>query len=186
MPARFWPLLLTLVCCVAVEFALTTWSPDLLRQQAGMAAGPASFGVTALLVGMLVGRLLVGRLARRRSPVGLLLAALGLTAAGWLVTWTASGPATALAGLVLTGLGIAGHYPLSASLVLQASEGRGDQASGAMSIGIGVSAGGAPFALAALADRTSTHTAFLVVPALLVAAALLLGVSIRGSRATIA
>lgn len=183
LPVRYRLLLLTLVCCVAVEFALTTWSPDLLRQQAGMAAGPASYAVTALLLGMLAGRLLVGRLARDRGAAGLLLGALGLTAAGWLVTWLATAPAPAMAGLVLTGLGIAGHYPLAATLVLQAAQGRGDQASGAMSIGIGLSAGGAPFVLAALADRTSTHTAFLVVPALLAVAAVLLTLA-GGARPT--
>lgn len=185
MPVRYRVLLLTLMCCVAVEFALTTWSPDLLRQQAGMAAGPASFAVTALLVGMLAGRLLVGRLARRRDAAALLLGALGTTAAGWLVAWLATAPALAMAGLVLTGLGIAGHYPLAASLVLQAAAGRSDQASGAMSIGIGLSAGGAPFALAALADRTSTHTAFLVVPLLLAVAAGLLTVAGRSAPAAL-
>lgn len=183
MPGRFWPLLLTLVCCVAIEFALTTWSPDLLRQQAGMTAGPASFAVTAVLAGMLAGRLLVGRLARNRAAKGLLLAALGLTVAGWLVTWTATAPAVAMAGLVLTGLGIAGHYPLAATLVLGAAEGRGDQASGMMSIGIGLSAGASPFVLAALADRTSTHTAFLVVPVLVVLAVGLLSLAGAGRPA---
>jgi predicted MFS family arabinose efflux permease len=39
-------------------------------------------------------------------------------------------------------------------------------------VATGVASGVAPFALGALADRAGTHTAFLLVPALLVAAAL--------------
>lgn len=174
LPVAFWPLLLILVLCAGVEFAFTSWSPDLLRQRAGMAAGPASIGVTAIVSGMLAGRLLIGRLARSRAPSGLLMAALGLTGLGWLVTWTATEPVQAMAGLALVGLGIGGHYPLAATLALAAVGTRRDQASGVISIGIGISAGGAPFALAALADRSSTHAAFLVVPAMLAAATALL------------
>jgi MFS family permease len=179
LPTAFWPLALVLVVCVGVEFTLTTWSPDLLRQRAGMSAGPASVGVTAIVAGMLVGRLLIGRLARRRSTGGLLMASLGVAAVGWLLTWTAVGPVQAMAGLALTGLGAAGQYPLAATLALDAAAELRDQGSGVLSIGIGTSAGAAPFALAALADRTSTHTAFLVVPALLLLAALLLATVVR-------
>jgi hypothetical protein len=49
-----------------------------------------------------------------------------------------------------------------------------DRAAGVMSVGIAIAAGGGPFALGALADPTSTHQAFLVVPALMAAALALL------------
>jgi hypothetical protein len=51
-----------------------------------------------------------------------------------------------------------------------------------MSIGIGVSSGLGPFVLGALADARGTHTAFLVVPVLVVTCLLLLGVPPRPAR----
>jgi hypothetical protein len=51
-----------------------------------------------------------------------------------------------------------------------------------LSIGVGLAAGGGPFALGALADASSTHQAFLVVPVLLGVAAGLLLLSARLNR----
>lgn len=182
LPAAVWPAVLLVVLCVAVEFCMAAWSADLLRQRTGVSPGVAAAGVSAVICGMTAGRIAVGRLALRHPPQRLLLAALALTVAGWAVTWTSTVPALALAGLFVTGTGIAAHYPLGASLVLAAATPPlGDRAAGVMSVGIGIAAGGGPFAVGALADATSTHTAFLVVPALLgIAIVLLLRLSIKG------
>jgi predicted MFS family arabinose efflux permease len=160
----FWVFLAMLMACVAIEFCCAAWSADLLRTRTGMSPGAASIGVTAVVSGMAVGRFAIGRLAMRYTPRELLLGALGLTVVGWALTWVSTAPAPALAGLVVIGLGIAGHYPLSASLTLASVPGQSDQASGAMSVGISAAAGLAPFALGTVADATSTHTAFIAVP----------------------
>lgn len=76
-----------------------------------------------------------------------------------------------MAGLVLCGLGIALQFPLGAALAVEMSGGRPDRGAGRVSFAAGLASGVAPFALGALADRTGTHTAFLLVPVLLVAAA---------------
>lgn len=142
---------------VAGEFCTTAWSADLLRQQIGVSAGAASAGVTAIVAGMAAGRVVAGRLALRTQTRHLLFAALAVTALGWLVTWLATVPVAAIAGLTLTGLGIAGHYPLGVALVLGSVPGQGDRATGVLSLGIGFSAGLAPFAIGTLADATSTQ-----------------------------
>ena len=54
---------------------------------------------------------------------------------------------------------------------MQASGGRPDRGAGRVSFAAGLASGAAPFALGALADRTGTHTAFLLVPVLLAGAA---------------
>ncbi len=167
-------LVATVVGCVGIEFCCTAWSADLLRQTVGLSAGAASAAVTAVVGGMAVGRTALGRLALRIAPARLLLAAFALTAAGWTLTWLATSPVPAMAGLVLTGIGIAGQYPLGMALVLASAPGHGDRASGLVSFGLGLSSGLAPFAIGALADLTSTHTAFLVVPGLIVLALVLL------------
>ncbi len=183
LPLAFWLLAGVVVTCVGVEFACTAWSADLLRQTAGLSAAAASATVTAVVGGMAVGRVVAGRLALRIPARRLLFGALALTAVGWTITWLATSPLPAVAGLVVTGLGIAGHYPLGMSLALSSAPGRADRATGVVSVGIGLSAGLSPFALGALADATSTHVAFVVVPGLLVGATLLLLVSRATGRA---
>jgi fucose permease len=74
-------------------------------------------------------------------------------------------------GLFVTGLGVSLHYPLGIARALAASGGRRDQAAARASLGVGLAVGAAPFTLGAVADRVGTHAAFLVVPALLAAAA---------------
>jgi predicted MFS family arabinose efflux permease len=175
LPAAVWPAVLLVVLCVGVEFVTTAWSADLLKQRTGMSAGAAAAGVSAVIAGMTLGRVVVGRLALRQPPHRILAGAILLTLAGWAVTWTTTAPAVALAGLLLTGLGIAAQYPMGAELVFTAATSPlRDRAAGILSVGIAIAAGGGPFVLGALADATSTHTAFLVVPALMVAASGLL------------
>lgn len=175
LPGAVRPLLLLVMLCVGVEFCMSAWTADLLRQRAGLSPGAAAAGVSAVIAGMTAGRLLAGRLALRHSPQRLLVLALVITLAGWAVVWAATSPVPAMAGLAVTGLGIAAHYPMGSALVLGGTpiEQR-DQAAGAMSVGVALAAGGGPFALGAIADASDTHTAFLVVPVLLVIALALL------------
>ena len=66
------------------------------------------------------------------------------------------------------------HFPLGVSRSLEAAAGQTDVASGRIAIGAGLAIGLAPFVLGALTDAVGVVWAFLVVPALLAAAALLL------------
>ena len=176
-------LLLMVVLCVGIEFCCTAWSADLLRQRTGVSQGTASAGVTAVVAGMAIGRVIVGRLALRYSPRRLLLGALTLTVVGWVITWVPTQPVLVIAGLAVTGLGIAAHYPLGAALLYAAAPGQADRATSRMSLGIAVAAGGAPFALGAVADATSTHTAFIAVPLLVTAASAALAGAVTMTRA---
>lgn len=40
LPRRFWLAWLVLVLCIGIEFSMTIWAADLLRQQAGLGAAP--------------------------------------------------------------------------------------------------------------------------------------------------
>lgn len=171
LPGRYWLAWLVLVCCIGVEFALTVWSSEILVERTGVSRGVGTAAVTAILVGFFAGRLAGGRLALRRDPERLLLAAIGTAAAGFAVFWLAGTAWLAMAGLVVAGLGMALHFPLGIARALAASGGRPDLAAARASWSAGVAAGGAPFLLGALADRTGTHRAALIVPVLLAAAA---------------
>jgi predicted MFS family arabinose efflux permease len=171
LPAAYWLVWGVVLCCIAVEFCLTFWAADGLRDGTGASPAAATAGVTAVVGGMFLGRLAGGRIALRIAPSTLLLASVGVALAGFLAFWTSSTPVPALAGLVAVGVGIAVQYPLGTVLAVAASRGRPDRAAGMLSIAAGLASGIAPFALGAFADRAGTHTAFLLVPVLLAVAA---------------
>ena len=171
LPARYWLAWAVLVLCIGVEFAMTFWAADGLREHTGASPAAATAGVTAIVAGMFAGRLGGGRVALRVRPALLLLAAVGLTAAGFAGFWLSTAPLAALAGLAACGLGISLQFPLGAALAVQASGGRPDRGAGRVSFAAGLASGVAPFALGALADRVGPHAAFLLVPVLLAGAA---------------
>ncbi|MGN6245923.1 MAG: MFS transporter [Motilibacteraceae bacterium] len=181
LPRPYWAAWTVLVLCISVEFSMTIWSSDLLRSRVGFGAGAAAAGVTAIVAGMTAGRFAGSRLALLVSPDRLLLQALLVTAAGFAVFWSSTVGWLSLAGLVLTGLGIAMQFPLGIARAIAASEGRADAATSRASLGAGLAIGLGPFVLGALADHLGTHRAFLLVPGLLAAAAAVLLVSTRRS-----
>jgi fucose permease len=97
--------------------------------------------------------------------VGLLTAALGFG-----LYWSAGAPWLALAGLGIAGVGVAMLYPISLAAAIGAAEGRSDLASARAALGSGLAIGLAPFVFGLLADARGVHTAFLLVPLLLLAA----------------
>ena len=62
--------------------------------------------------GVLAGRTLGSRLARRHDPARLLALALAVTAAGFAILWPSTGPAQALVGLSLLGIGLGNLFPM--------------------------------------------------------------------------
>jgi predicted MFS family arabinose efflux permease len=174
LPGRYWSSWAVVTAGIAVEFCLVLWTAEVLREQTGLAPGPAAAGVTALVGGMAAGRLAGGRLALRRPVDTLLYGAILTTATGFVAFWLTSSVWVALPGLVVCGLGVALFYPLGIARAIAASEGRPDQASARAGVGAALAAGAGPFVLGAAADAVGLHWALLVVPALLLTAATLL------------
>jgi predicted MFS family arabinose efflux permease len=179
LPRGYWVSWGVVTAGIAVEFCLVLWTAEVLRERAGLAPGPAAAGVTALVAGMAAGRVAGGRLALRWPVDTLLYGAIATTAAGFVALWLTSRAAVALPALLVCGLGIALFYPLGIARAIDASEGRPDQASARAGLGAALASGAGPFALGALADVVGLHAALLVVPGLLVVAA----VGIRASAA---
>ncbi len=170
--AAFWFFMAAVVMAVAIENATTYWASDMLRTQTSISAGLASAAVTALVAGMSVARFTLGPLSLRVSPESLLIGSFALAGVGWLVFWLSSAPALALLGLVVAGLGYGAQYPIGVVLVLRASAGRPDAAQARSSFASGGALAVAPFLLGATADALGTHTAFLLIPVLLLLGAL--------------
>jgi fucose permease len=173
LPAGYWLAWFLMCCTGSVEVCLNLWAGDVLRHHAGMSAGGAATAVAGIVGGMCLGRVGGGRLAQRVPASRLLLAALAVSLAGFALFWLATVPALAVAGLGIAGLGNGMHYPLAIGMALRLSPGREDQAASRASYAMAVGFGIAPFVLGAFADRVGAHTAFLLVPLFLAAAAAL-------------
>ncbi|MFY1598138.1 MFS transporter [Micromonospora sp. WMMD737] len=188
LPVAYWIAWVLMAVTGSIEVCLSLWTADVLRSHAGMAAGGASAAVAAIVCGMFVGRLAGGRLALRYRPVPLLLAALGVSLAGFALFWIAPVGWLAVTGLVVLGLGNALHYPLAISIALAVAGPAADRAAGYASYSMGVGFGIAPVALGWVADGVGPHLAFLLLPAFIAAAALLaarLGRALRPAPAEI-
>ncbi|WP_432835061.1 MFS transporter [Dactylosporangium sp. CA-092794] len=172
LPPTFALALTSLFATGSIETCLTLWGGDVLRDHAHVSAGVATAAVSALIGGMVAGRLAGGRLLLLFRPTRMLLAALAVTVAGFALFWWTTVPWLAMAGLCVCGLGMGLHYPLGIGLALAHSDGQPDLAAARASFAVGISFAAAPFALGALADRIGPHPAFLLVPLFAVVSAL--------------
>jgi predicted MFS family arabinose efflux permease len=170
---QFWLSWMIVVFAVCIEFCMTLWSAQLLRDNDGFGKATAATGVTAIVAGLAVGRFFGVRLAVRYSVDALLACAFAVNAAGFALFWSSNTGWLAFAGLALSGLGMSLEYPLGLGRAIRAvggSSAAANSASAIVSLGTGVAIGIAPFVLGFLADVTTIRSAFLLVPAFIAAA----------------
>jgi predicted MFS family arabinose efflux permease len=168
---EYWRACFVLVMTNAIEFSMTIWSSDVLKNHDGLSKGTAATGVTAIVTGMTIGRLASGRLTLRYTADALLLFAFGLTMVGFGIFWISSDPVLAFVGLFIVGLGISLQFPLAITRAVGFSDGRPDLATAYAALCGGFAVGAAPFGLGALADHIGSHTAMTVVPIFVLLAA---------------
>jgi fucose permease len=173
------PLLAVVFCIVALEFGLSFWLASYLNVSVGLERGLAVALVAALYGANLAGRLLASRLARRVETDRLLALALITAMVGLpiLIGAHAAGPATL--GFVITGMGIGALFPLTSSLHVGRSRRTADAALGQVLVVAAFGQTFGPLAIAAIAQAEGLRASFLVLPALVIAAAVALAVAIR-------
>lgn len=158
---------------VSVEFCMVFWAASALTDWYGASSGVAAAMASLFLVGMATGRSFAVPITRRLpDPRTLLLICTAVTAGGFTLFWIA--PALWLAGvaLIIIGLGVALLYPTTVSRVVAAWPDAPDRAAARAALASGMAIGGAPYLLAGLSDSIGLRTAYLIVPALLLALAL--------------
>ena len=169
----YWTLF-ALTCFIGAEFCLTFWGADLLRERCGFGPAAAAASLASVTGGMLIGRFYGARLAQRMPTEQLLRGSIVFALASFVLAWAFTLWPVVLLGLLLTGIGIGVHWPLGVARAVRASGGKTDRASAAASVSASIAIAVAPFALGVLADSVGVHVAFLLVPALLVAALVIL------------
>ena len=178
-PAAFWATWVVMILIVGVEVSVTFWGVDYMRLEIGLSAGQASFALSALLFGMMLGRALGASLTTKYSGTTILMWTFGLSYIGWFIFWASRSMLVAFLGLLILGCGLALQFPVVLALLFASSNGDVDRATGWVSIALGAATGSVPVLGGWLADELGSRSAFLVTPALLAGSALLLMVSPR-------
>ncbi|HJQ88655.1 MAG TPA: MFS transporter [Propionibacteriaceae bacterium] len=171
LPVVFWIAAAMLFCTTAAEWCVTAWGATFVQDAAGVSSATAVAVMAGYFGGVLVGRTLGSRLARRYGPARLLAIALGVTAAGFAVLWPSTAPAPAMAGLSLLGIGIGNLFPMGVSLAVALAPGQSALASGRVVAMSSFAVVLAPLTVGTLADVTSLKMALGVVPVMVVLAA---------------
>jgi fucose permease len=177
--SRASPLLAVVFAIVALEFGLSFWLASFLNVSVGLETGVAVALVAALYGANLAGRLLASRLARRIEADKLLAAALLTAMIGLPILIAAQGAGPATLGFVITGMGIGALFPLTSSLHVGRSSRGADAALGQVLVVAAFGQTFGPLAVAGIAQVAGLRAGFLVLPALVLAAAAALFVATR-------
>ncbi len=170
LPSAFWVAVVVLMSVTAAEWCITAWGATFVDDEVGVSTDTAVSLMAGYFGGVVVGRTLGSRLARRHHPARLLGIALGVAAVGFAVLWPAATPAQAVAGLALLGLGVGNLFPLALSVAVSLAPGRVGPASGRAVTMTSLAILLAPLTVGTLADATSLKAALGIVPVLLVLA----------------
>ena len=155
---------------IGAEFCMSLWGVQLIEERTGLSAAAASAGLSTFLGGLFVGRVLGSGLARRMDAEVLLrwVLVVGLVVFG--VMWLVTSPWLLLPSFFLTGVALSLSFPLNLSRTLRAAAGSTDRAAAVQLAATTAAIGIAPFVLGGLAGSVSVHTAFLIVPVLILVA----------------
>ncbi|HJT99730.1 MAG TPA: MFS transporter [Actinomycetes bacterium] len=171
LPGVFWVAAAMLFCTTAAEWCITAWGASFVEDAAGVSTDIAVALMAGYFGGVLAGRILGSRLAHSRDPAGLLALALAVAAAGFAILWPSTGPAQALIGLSLLGIGLGNLFPMGLSVTVALAPDRAMSASGRAVATSSFAVVLAPLTVGTLADATSLKAALGVVPVALVLAA---------------
>jgi fucose permease len=178
--------LVTIFAVVGLEFTLSFWAATYLHDDVGIARDTAVALVSALYAANMVGRLVASRLARRMAPPVLLRLSFVTALVGLPILLSAGSAVVAFVGLIVTGAGIGAMFPIASSLHVAASRRTADQALGQILTVAGVGQIAGPLAAGALAQATGLRVSLVVLPALVLLAAVTTRSVRRGSSAPFA
>jgi fucose permease len=171
LPSVFWIAAAVLFCTTAAEWCITAWGASFVQDTAHVSADTGVALMGGYFGGVVVGRTLGSRLARRHDPAKLLAVALAVTAVGFAVLWPSSTPAAELAGLSLLGVGLGNLFPMGLSVTVSLAPNRAALASARAVAMTSLAVLVAPLTVGTLADATSLRAALAVVPVVLALAA---------------
>ena len=159
------------MCTTAAEWCVTAWGASFVEDVLHVSTDTAVSLMVGYFGGVLVGRVVGSRLARRHDPTRLL---------GWALGWPPSGSSScgppwrllqALVGLALLGVGLGNLFPMGMSVAVSLAPTQAGPASGRAVAMTSLAVLLAPLLVGSIADATSLRSALAVVPVLLALAA---------------
>jgi MFS family permease len=183
LPAAFWVAAVMLMCATAAEWCVTAWGATFVGEVVGSSTDTAVAAMAGYFAGVVAGRILGSRLARRYDPGSVFAAALGVTLGGFALLWPASASVQAALGLTLLGVGLGNLFPMGLSVAVALAPGQSTAASGRVVVMTSAAVLFAPLTVGALADATSLGLALGIVPVLIGLAAAALAL-VRRTRET--
>jgi MFS family permease len=170
LPTAFWAYWAVMALAVAAEWSLVFWGADYLENAVGFTRTAAVTIMSIYFLAMIAGRLTGSRLARRIPTQALLFGSLALALVGFLLFWQAPTASLNVAGLLITGLGVANLFPATLSLAVGTAPNLADRTSARLSLSGGLAIFFAPLTLGWLADQVTISLAFGIVAILIIVA----------------
>jgi MFS family permease len=171
LPGVFWIAAAMLFCTTAAEWCINAWGATFVEDAANVSTDTAVALMAGYFGGVVAGRTIGSRLARRHDPARLLALALAVAAAGFAILWPSTGPTRALVGLSLLGIGLGNLFPMGLSVTVALAPRRAVLASGRAVAMTSFAVLLAPVTVGTLADATSLKAALGAVPVMLALAA---------------
>ncbi len=163
----YWLYWAAIVLVVSVEFCMISWSADYMEHRFAMSRADAAQAVSLFLGAMIAGRLAGSRLVQRFHSRILVTISILLAMAAFMVYWTAGDAALGLAGLFLTGMGVANLYPLILSMAIASAQGNTVRAGARATLASGTAILALPLLLGRFADSFGIQSAYGLVAILL-------------------
>jgi MFS family permease len=179
LPRSFWTYSAVVFLGVAVEWVIGFWGASFLTDAVALDASSAAGAMGLFFGAMLVGRFAASRAAMTVPGSKLLLTTLLVAGCGFPLLWLSQNAPVALAGLIVTGLGLGGVYPLGISVAIGAAPSASDTAAARLSIAAASAILVAPFAVGRLSDVVGIASAFALLAPLLGCAVLVAAAGMR-------
>jgi fucose permease len=180
LPKAYWFAWLLLMLSVSIEFSFVFWGSTIVAKQTGVPGDAATLLASLFVVGMLAGRVAIGRgLGAGHASHRLLAVGLCGAMAGAALVWVSPIPAVSALGLLVGGAGTAGLFPIGLSIALDTAPLAQMKAAARVNLAAGGAALVAPSALGLAADAVGVVTAWLLVLGLAACAMVVLAMTPR-------
>lgn len=170
LSVKYWISWVGMSFCIAAEFAVAFWAAALLRERTDISAAAATTLVLAFPLGMMMGRWFGTYLLPQLDIDERLKLIVAIQGLSFLVFWGSRNVIASFIALFFVGFGTSMQFALSTLRLLRFGANKPDLAIGRASWGAGLAIALSPLILGSLADTFGIVSAFLMVPAIVVCA----------------
>jgi len=167
---KYWISWVGMSFCIAAEFAVAFWAAALLRERTDISAAAATTLVLAFPLGMMMGRWFGTYLLPQLDIDQRLKLIVAIQGLSFLVFWGSRNVIASFIALFFVGFGTSMQFALSTLRLLRFGANKPDLAIGRASWGAGLAIALSPLILGSLADTFGIVSAFLMVPAIVICA----------------